>query len=141
MMIEVTPVLAIDERELSESFVRASGPGGQHVNTTSSAVELRFDAAASPHLAPWIKERLRVLAGQRMTQNGVLVIFSDVHRSQKRNREDARERLIALLREASRRPAIRRPTRPTLASKKRRLELKGRRGSIKQGRRGAEDPE
>ena len=134
-MIAITHFIAIDEREISETFVRASGPGGQHVNTTSTAVQLRFDALGSPNLPDDLKARLRPLAGSRMTTEGVIIITAEAFRSQARNRDDAVARLVALLREASVRKPIRRPTRPTLASKTRRLEAKGRRSNIKAHRR------
>lgn len=132
--IPVTPRIALDEAELDFSFVRASGPGGQNVNKVSTAVQLRFDAARSPSLPEPVRERLLRLAGRKATEAGVIVIDARRHRSQERNREEAVERLLDLIREATVVPRARRPTRPTLASKQRRLEAKGRRSEAKRGR-------
>ena len=130
-MIPVTETIAIEEDELSEKFVRASGPGGQHVNTSSSAVELRFDALGSPSLPDEVKHRLVRIAGQRMNQDGVIVIFAQSHRSQEMNRQDARARLIDLIEQATHRPKPRKKTRPTYASKLKRLEGKSKRSGVK----------
>jgi len=129
-MIEITPTLAIDERELDERFVRASGPGGQNVNKVATAVELRFDVAGSslPHA---VKQRLTALAGKRMTGEGVLLIDSREHRTQSQNRAAARERLVALIRQATMVPVRRKPTKTTKSAKERRLTTKKRRATIK----------
>ena len=134
-MIRVTAHINIDEREIEEQFVRASGPGGQNVNKLSTAVQLRFDVRHSPSLAPDVRERLERLAGSRLTRDGVLVIIAQRHRTQARNRQDALDRLIDLIRRAAIPPIKRRPTRPTRASRERRIEGKKRRAGIKRLRR------
>ena len=133
-MIPVTDTLAIEDDELVERAVRASGPGGQHVNKTSSAVELRFDVRASPSLPYDVKLRLERLAGSRLNLEGVIVIFAQSHRSQEMNRREARERLIELIQKAAHRPKRRRPTKPTYTSKLKRRESKTRRSGIKSTR-------
>ena len=130
-MIRITDSISIDEAELGESFVRSSGPGGQNVNKLSTAVQLRFDVRRSPSLPNEVAVRLMRLAGKRMTKDGVLVLIAQNHRTQERNRAEARDRLIDLIRQASIRPVPRRATRPTKASKQRRIESKKRRSGIK----------
>ncbi len=133
-MLQITDTIAISEDELEESFIRSPGPGGQNVNKVESAVQLRFDAAHSPNLPAGLFARLRVLAGRRMTNDGVVVITARRFRAQERNRKDARERLAALIRDAATPPRLRRPTRPSRGVKQRRLETKKKRASIKKGR-------
>ena len=135
-MIRVTDTISIDDSELSESFVRSSGPGGQNVNKLSTAVQLRFDVRRSPSLPNDVAIRLYRIAGQRMTKDGVLVITAQRHRTQERNRADARERLFEMIREAATTPVPRRPTKPPRASRRERLESKKRRSGIKRLRQG-----
>jgi len=130
--IEITPAIAIDEDELVLKAVRASGPGGQHVNKTSTAVELRFDALNSPNLPEEVKARVRGVAGRRMTQEGVIVLQAEQHRSQERNREDAIGRLVEILAKAAAPPPPpRKKTKPTRAAKERRLAAKKTRSGVK----------
>jgi ribosome-associated protein len=130
-MIRIDHRISIDERELEERFIRASGPGGQNVNKLATAVQLRFDARHSPSLPAQVRTRLERLAGRRLTRDGVLVINAQRHRTQERNRQDALERLIALIQRAAVAPVPRRPTKPTAGARERRLQSKKHRGSIK----------
>jgi ribosome-associated protein len=130
-MIVVTPAIEIDEREIAESFIRASGPGGQNVNKVATAVQLRFDARRSPSLPEPVRQRLEKLAGSRLTRDGVIVITAERFRTQEANRRDALQRLITLIARAAKPPTPRKATRPTLASRRRRLEGKARRSGIK----------
>jgi ribosome-associated protein len=134
-VIRVTDHISIDEREIEESFVRASGPGGQNVNKLATAVQLRFDVRGSPSLPAEVRARLERLAGTRMTRDGVLIIIAQRHRTQARNREDALDRLIDLVRRAAVVPRLRRLTRPTAAARKRRVEAKKHRAGVKRLRR------
>ena len=133
-MIPITDHIAIEDDEITERFVRASGPGGQHVNKTSTAVELRFDMANSPSLPDGVKARLAKLAGSRLTLEGVIVLFAQGARSQEMNRQEARDRLVELIRKATEVPKPRRKTKPTYSSKLKRLEGKNRRSGIKAAR-------
>jgi ribosome-associated protein len=135
-MHRITDTISIDESELSESFVRSSGPGGQNVNKVSSAVQLRFDARRSPSLPNDVAVRLMRLAGKRLTKEGVIVIVAQQHRDQARNRADARERLFEMIRQAAVRPVPRRATKVPRAQKRERLEGKKRRSAIKSLRGG-----
>ncbi len=134
-MIQITPAIAIDEGEIQEEFIRASGPGGQNVNKVATAVQLRFDVAHSPSLPDDVRQRLVRLAGQRLTEEGVLIIEARRFRTQARNRQDAVDRLVALIRRAAEKPRSRRKTGPTPASRRQRLEAKRHRGEIKRMRR------
>jgi ribosome-associated protein len=134
-MIEITPTLSLDENELQFEFVHASGPGGQNVNKVSTAVQLRFNVKTSPSLPEEVRRRLIALAGRRISGDGLLIIDARGFRSQAQNREEAVERLVTLIRRACARPKLRRLTRPTQASKQRRLESKRRRSEIKRLRR------
>ena len=136
MIIPITPRIGIDEQEIEFSFIRASGPGGQNVNKTSSAVQLRFDVRQSPSLPAPVRERLERLAGRRLTRDGVLVIAAQRFRTQILNKDDAMARLIALVQEACIVPVYRRPTKPTKSSQQRRLGEKSHRATIK-GLRGS----
>jgi len=138
-VIRINAEIALEEREIEESFLRSPGPGGQNVNKLETAVQLRFDVRRSPSLPEPVRRRLERLAGRRLTGEGVLVLTAHRHRTRERNRADALERLVELIRKAAVPPVPRRPTRPTTASKQRRLEAKKRRGQNKQLRRQIEE--
>lgn len=138
-MISINDDLALDEREISETFIRGSGPGGQNVNKVASAAQLRFDMRNSPSLPGPVKARLARLAGRRLTEDGVIIITARRFRSQERNRDDARERLVALIRRAAEPPTPRRKTRPSAAQREARLAAKARRSAVKRGRNASID--
>jgi len=140
-MIYITPTIAIDESEIKQEFIRSSGPGGQNVNKVSTAVQLRFNVANSPSLPDDVRKRLAHLAGRRITEDGELIIHARRFRTQERNRQDAFDRLVKLIRKASERPKVRRKTRPTLESKRRRLEAKRHRSEAKRMRQPASPSE
>jgi len=134
-MIRITDEVALQDWEITESFIRSSGPGGQNVNKVATAVELRFEAQSSPSLTPPVKSRLQRIAGRKWTKEGAIIVTAEKHRSQAMNRDLALEKLAEMIRAALVQPKTRRRTRPTLASKRRRLEAKTRRGAIKESRR------
>ena len=134
-MISITPAIAISPSEIQFDFVRSSGAGGQNVNKVSTAVQLRFDVANSPSLPEDVRERLARIAGSRLTNEGVLILKAQSFRTQEKNRQDALERLIELIRQAALKPTVRRPTKPSRASQQRRLEAKSQRSATKQARR------
>ena len=140
-MLQITPTLSIPDDELTCTFVRASGPGGQNVNKVATAVQLRFDVRNSPSLTEEVKARLVKLAGNKMTQDGVLVIEAKRYRAQEQNRSDAEQRLTGLIQKALFKPKRRRPTRPTMASQMRRVDSKKRRGAVKRIRQSKKEYE
>ncbi|MBL4697969.1 MAG: aminoacyl-tRNA hydrolase, partial [Phycisphaerales bacterium] len=141
IMIKINETLSLHEDELVETFIRASGPGGQNVNKVSSAVQLRFDARNTPSLPPRVRNRLEKIAGSKLTKDGIIVITANRHRTQEANRRDAQNRLVEMVREAAFQPKYRIPTRPSKGVKKRRLEAKAKRGGVKRLRSGRIGPE
>ena len=135
-MIKINDTLSLHEDELVETFIRASGPGGQNVNKVSSAVQLRFDVRNTPSLPARVRDRLEKIAGSKLTKDGIIVITANRHRTQEANRRDAQNRLVEMIREAAHQPKYRIPTRPSKGVKKRRLEAKAKRGSVKRLRSG-----
>lgn len=135
-LLSVTNSISLFDDELHESFVRASGPGGQNINKVSSAVQLRFDVRQSPNLPERVRDKILSSGDSRLTKDGVLVILADRHRTQEMNRKDARDRLFGVIRKAAHVPKRRIATKPTLGSKKRRLESKTKRGAVKKARSG-----
>jgi ribosome-associated protein len=133
-VLQITPAIALDENEIQEEFIRSSGAGGQNVNKVATAVQLRFDISSSASLPDSVKQRLMRLVGKRMTQDGVLVIKAQSHRTQERNRQEARERLAEFIRQAAVKPVVRRATKPTAASQRRRLQAKKQRSQTKRAR-------
>lgn len=140
-MLQINHTLQIPEEDLSESFIRSPGPGGQHVNKTATAVQLRFDTSQVNYLSERVKTRLKILAGRRMSAEGIVVIEAKRYRSQERNREDARSRLAVLLRRALEKPSTRLPTQPSAGAARRRVEAKKKRAAIKQLRKKPADQE
>ena len=140
-MIQITHSIAIDDREIHQEFIRSSGPGGQNVNKVATAVKLRFDVGNSPSLPDDVRNRLVRLAGRRMTDDGILIIDARRFRTQERNRKDAIDRLVELIRKAAEKPKPRRKTRPTLASRRRRLDIKRRRSQTKLKRQSVKYPQ
>ena len=138
-MINITPAISIDEKEIHLRFVRASGPGGQNVNKVATSVQLRFDVGNSPSIPGDVRVRLIRMAGRRITQDGILIIEARQFRTQERNREDAIGRLVSLIRRAVEKPKLRKKTRPSLAAKERRIEGKKKRGITKKMRRTVPD--